>query len=164
MRLRTRVFNYFVDMKERMFIMNAEIKKRSKVKGKYLKMYICPEKFSSLRSLHLSRHVRECKITRFSYQSDNITKRMEFMHLQVRTTSAFKRKKFAEVISPLSCVRQTLSAFPPWHESFFFPFPLLLLFAYLFHPLFPLFLSFFLLVNLSFAGSRLEANGKARKF
>lgn len=34
--------------------MNAEIKKRSKVKGKYLKMYICPEKFSSLRSLRLS--------------------------------------------------------------------------------------------------------------
>lgn len=149
---------------------DAEIKKRSKDKGKIFEKCIFASRNSRLRSLRLSfslgTYTRVQKLHDFSYQSGNITKRMEFMHPRVRITSAFEWEKSAEVISPLSRVRQTPSAFPSWHESFSFPFPLLLLFAYLFHPPFShsssrSFCSS--LVNLSFAGSRLEADGKAGK-
>jgi len=142
-------YNYFSNQREVNVHYNAEIKKRSKVKGKYLKMYVYSEKFSAPMSLSLFLFldVCECKITRFSYRSGNITKRMEFMHPRVRTTSAFEREKSTEVISPLFRVRQTLLAFPPWHKSFSFPNPFPNpLTAYLFHPSFPFSLSFFLLI------------------
>lgn len=91
------------------------------------------------------------------------------MHPRVRTTSAFEREKSAKDISPLfPCPPNTVGVslvariflFPPSP-------PPLLLAAYLFHPLslhssFQAFCSS--LVNLSFAGLRLEANGKARKY
>lgn len=70
---------------------------------------------------------------------------------------------------PFSRVRQTPSAFPSWHESFSFPrppppyfSPLIYFTPLSLHSSFQAFCSS--LVNLSFAGLRLEANGKARKY
>lgn len=74
--------------------------------------------FASREILGLDRYVSfdtyaGCKITRFSYRSGNITKRIEFMHLRVRTTSAFVREKFAEVIfTPFPCPPKRRRHFP----------------------------------------------------
>lgn len=133
-----------------MFIIMPKSSNEVRSKKNIWKCMFAPRN-SRLQSLRLSlfRHIRECKITWFSYRSDNITKRMEFMHPRVRTTSAFEQEKSAEVISPLSRVCQTPSAFPSWHETlsfprfrfppspflfpqpliYFTPFPLILLFA-----------------------------------
>lgn len=82
-------------------------KSRSEIKSKenILKCMFAPRN-SRLRSLRLFQYVRKCKITPFSYRSSNITKRMEFMHPRVKTTSAFEREKSTEVISPLSAERR----------------------------------------------------------
>lgn len=146
-----------------MFIMNAEIKKRGKVKGKYLKMYICLEKFRfasivTSPSLSLGTYA-SAKLRDFRTSRVILLKGWSLCtpRLEQHRLSSGKNPRKSFLPFPASAKRRR-------HESFFFPLPLLLPFAYLFHPPFPT-LPFVLFASPSLI-SLLQVRGlrEARKF
>lgn len=163
--------NYIVDIKQRMFIIMP--KSRSEVKSKeniwkcifasVLREVLGFDRYVSLGTyasakLHDSRSSRVILLKGWSLCTPG---------LEQHRLSSGKNPRKSFLPFPISAKRRR--HFPRGTNLSLPPFPILLLTAYLFHPppsslhsSFHAFCSS--LVNLSFAGPRLEANGKARKY